>query len=149
MTIRISSGLRSEIITNYGLGRVIQYGYIQIYDGLQPASADEAPSGVLLAVITQDGLPTPTPSDDSGGLQLVQAGIGQIVNQGEWVIKGVDSGTPGWWRFVGGNPDAGGFSEEASRVDGAVADCITGLPATITPSTSMPMSQFSLTLPPY
>ena len=147
MTLRISSGLRDAVVTNYGLGQMMQSGFIQIFSGEQPLTPDEPPNGVLLAQITQDGLPIPIPGDSAGGLQLIGGDIGEIVNYGNWIIVGVSGGTPGWWRFVAGNIDPGGYSNTACRIDGSVAECITGLPEFITGSTMLPMSRFSLTLP--
>lgn len=147
MTVRISSGLRDAVVTNYGLGIMMQYGHIQVFAGTQPASPDEPPSGALLAQITQDGLPIPVPGDDAGGLMLVGGAVGEVVNLGNWIIKGVADGTAGWWRFVAGNIDPGGYSTTACRVDGTVTECITDMPTTITSVLTLPMSKFSLTLP--
>ena len=147
MTLRISSGLRDAVVTNYGLGQMMQLGFIQVFSGGQPVTPDEPPNGALLAQITQGGLPIPIPGDSAGGLQLIGGGVGEIVNYGDWTITGVSGGTPGWWRFVAGNIDPGGYSTTACRIDGTVADCITGLPEIITGSTMIPMSSFSLIIP--
>ena len=69
------------------------------------------------------------------------------MNYGNWVFVGVAGGTPGWWRFVAGNIDPGGYSNTACRIDGSVVECITDLPGIITSATTLPMSRFSLTIP--
>lgn len=148
MTIRLSSGLRDSIVSNYGLGAMMYKGHIQVYSGAQPASADMPPTGTLLAFVTQDGLPIPVPGDDVGGLMLqLGANAGELVNDGSWVMKGVASGTPGWWRFVAAPIDAGMLSVTACRIDGAVGDSIAPALGPVTPATSETLAGFLLTLP--
>lgn len=137
MTIRLSSGLRDAVISNYGLGATLFGGRIQIYSGTQPLFADLPPTGVLLATVTQ-----------AGGLQL-QLGprAGDIVNAGEWTLTGLADGTPGWWRFVGPGADDGTESAALPRLDGVVADSVQDMPLTISTSTSIPLAGFILSLP--
>lgn len=143
MTIRLSSGLRDAVVTNYGLGAMLFGGHLQIYSGEQPASADMAPSGTLLALVTQDGKPT-----TAGGLKLTYGPkVGELINDGAWVLKGVASGAPGWWRFVGAHPDDGTQSAYFARLDGAVGDSVQDMPALIADTTVLPIGGFLLSLP--
>lgn len=144
MTIRLSSGLRDAVITNYGLGAMLFGGHIQVYSGPQPDSADMAPSGALLALVTQDGSPAAT----TGGLKLTYGPkAGELINDGAWVLEGVASGTPGWWRFVGPHPDDGAHSAYFARLDGAVNDSVQDMPALIADMTVLPVGGFLLSLP--
>jgi hypothetical protein len=52
MTLRLSTAARDHITGAGSLKSAFQDGQIQIYSGAQPASADSAPTGTLLATIT-------------------------------------------------------------------------------------------------
>jgi len=54
MTLRLSAGLRNFINQNGSIRDALQGGEIQIYSGTQPATADTAISGTLLATITDN-----------------------------------------------------------------------------------------------
>lgn len=148
MTIRLSSALRTALVTNFGLGYLLQNGHIAIYTGEQPASADAAATGTLIANITTGGGPVPTPEAHASGL-YVQAGTtpGTLVDAGSWVMKGVASGEFGWWRWNALGAPAG-LSTAAYRMDGAVGDAflIADL-APITAETLLTIPSFRLTYP--
>lgn len=55
MTVRQSTGLRNLLCSTKGFSGAITNGEIRIYTGSQPATADAAPTGVLLGVVTKDG----------------------------------------------------------------------------------------------
>ena len=149
MTIRLSSGLRSAVVTNTGVGACTQYGHIRIYSGAQPPTADAPPTGTKLALISADGI-TPVPGTTTGGLELQGSGYpGELVMRGDWVIKGFTTGTPGWWRFVGPAYDNDTSSVYLYRIDGPVGDSLVLGTNTITPATSLAVAAFSLILPPY
>jgi hypothetical protein len=52
MTLRLSAGLRNFVNQNGSIRDALSGGEIQIYSGAQPATADTAPTGTLLATIT-------------------------------------------------------------------------------------------------
>lgn len=52
MTLRLSTGLRDYVNQGGSIKEALQNGQILIYSGAQPATADTAPSGTLLATIT-------------------------------------------------------------------------------------------------
>ena len=144
MTVRMSSGLRHAVVTNYGVGMMMNGGYIQVFSGGQPPSADDQATGTLLGFITQDGLPLPLPGDSEGGLQLRGGRIGEIVNDGNWVLKCVTAGAPGWWRFVSQQIDPGVFSQSAVRIDGCVGDSLFEIPPSLTAQSTTPVAGFTL-----
>lgn len=148
MTVRLSSGLRTAIVTNYGLGAVMQYGHIRIYTGAQPDSADLPPTGSLLALVCADGI-TPVPSTTTGGLELA-GGVapGSLVLGGNWIIKGRASGVPGWWRFVGCELDTDLPTSYFPRIDGVLGESLVLGFNDITPATSVAVASFTLILPP-
>ena len=52
MTLRLSSGLRNALLNGGSLKQALSGGKLKIYSGSQPATADAAPTGTLLATIT-------------------------------------------------------------------------------------------------
>ncbi len=52
MTLRLSTGLRNLVLADNSIKGALQNGEIKIYTGSQPATADAAPTGTLLATIT-------------------------------------------------------------------------------------------------
>lgn len=149
MTIRLSSALRTAMVTNFGLGYLLQGGAIQLYAGTQPASADAAPTGAILATITKDGLALPTTGAPGGGLQLEQGiDAGTLARRGNWILKGVAAGTFGWWRFAALNSPFAGASSTAFRLDGAAGDSFDPAEiSAITEAMEASIPAFLLTLP--
>lgn len=144
MTIRLSPGLRDAVVSSHGVGAALAGGHILIYTGPQPADASKPPTGTLLARVTQAGAAAP----GLGGLKLkLGSGFGEIINDGAWVLRGVADGVPGWWRFVGAATDSGAQSNLLYRLDGAVAECVTDMPASITNNMELPVAGFLLSLP--
>lgn len=142
--IRLSTGLRGAMVGDYGLRAMMYRGHIQLYTGPQPESADAAPTGTLLARISQNGA-TPVAGFDVGGLLLTQdpSTLTLLRNQGPWVLTGLANGVPGWWRFVWNLDDPGVASLFYPRIDGSVEDTIARLPAEITSSTVVSGIQFN------
>jgi hypothetical protein len=149
MAIRLSSALRDAVMLEYGLGLLLQYGHIQLRTGTQPASADAAATGDLLAVITQNGLPVPTLGNNAGGLLLQGSSTpGQLMKRGTWIMNASGIGAFGWWRWVvlGDNADA--LSTTARRMDGLAGESFDPdeLPAML-PGVTATISDFSLLFP--
>ena len=88
MAIRLSTGLRNKI-NDSGLADAFDTnGRINIYSGAQPASANDAATGTLLATLT---LAADAVTAASSGGVLTFAAIGSDTS--------IDaSGTPGWFR---------------------------------------------------
>lgn len=144
MTIRLSSGLADAIISNTGLGMSMSGGYIQVYGGEQPFSADLPPEDPLLAIITTQGAP---PLE--GGALYMEFGPmpGTIVNADPWVLTGQASGEElRWWRFVGLHDDGQGASHTACRIDGEIQDCFTNFPTSIGVGVQITLSKFIIAL---
>jgi len=124
MAIRMSTGLRAAMLTNYGLERMMRYGHIRVYSGVQPDSADLDVNGSLLAIISTDGV-LPQPGTDIGGLQMEISEFGDSLSMaGQWMIKGTASGHAGWWRFVASGENGEGYSPTAPRIDGVVGESL-------------------------
>lgn len=118
--LRLSTGLRTLVAGTTGFGAAFANGTAEIYSGAQPATADAAPTGTLLAVITQDG-GVFTPGDPANGLDFKAAAAGAVEKDGNWLITTLTKGNAGWFRLKANAADAGGVSTTAVRMDGSVA----------------------------
>jgi len=147
--IKLSSGLRNAMVTQYGLQAMLNYGRIYVYSGTQPNSADDAPTGTLLGFISDSG-DIPQPGFITGGLIIAEGeNAGSLEKSGTWVLTGVASGVIGWWRFVWNLHDSNTFSETMPRIDGAFGDSFTMADGFVSPATSTPIANFYLEFPAY
>jgi hypothetical protein len=122
MTIRLSTGLRNAMVGTTGLAAVFANGVIEIYSGAQPASADAAPTGTLLGVVTRDGGAF-TPGSPTNGLTWAAAANGSVTKSTDnWQFIGLAAGTAGWYRLKGNAVDAGALSTTLPRLDGSIAN---------------------------
>jgi len=124
MTIRISNALRTAKMVTGSLKSRLDGGFLYMYSGTQPASAEDAAAGTLLAAFSIDGLGvtglTFTTGDNAGEMKKTVAEA--------WEAVGLADGTARWWRFqrldtneattrAAAAAAAGGTTE---RVDGSV-----------------------------
>ncbi len=128
MTIRYSTGARDKLLGDSavtagsnGLAGIFKDGVIELYSGTQPATADAAVTGTLLATVTESGAAF-TPGSPTAGLEFDAPSSGAIAKAtGEtWQYTGVAAGTIGWFRFKGNAADGGGVDTTAVRIDGSV-----------------------------
>jgi hypothetical protein len=137
-------------MTNAGIGNMMNNGIIRVYGGTMPESPDLAVGTTLLATITTDGLPfTPGDNSNGAGLKLLFVPPAALTADGDWVLKGVASGTATWWRWCWTLSDSLLASTYFPRIDGDVS--ATGalvLTATsITSSTQFTINSFTMTFP--
>jgi len=127
MALRLSTGLRNSLL-NGGAGEgfrgALNTGFLYIYSGSQPASADSAASGTLLAVIYSN-YPTNTV-----GLSFDAAADGEVDKAAAqtWSGAAIATGTAGWFRFqalstdeTGTRAAAAAASTSSKRFDGSIA----------------------------
>jgi hypothetical protein len=144
---RFSTGLRNALAGNYGLGIMMNGGLIRVYSGSIPATPDGAPTGTHLGTITTDGLNFVFPGDPFGaGLMLTVLSPGILANDGNWRLKGVASGTAGWWRWCWRESDPLTLSTFYPRVDGVMGTELVLQSTFITPSTNVQIESFSIQL---
>lgn len=125
MAIRLSALAAQALVTEFGLQSMLHGGHIRIYSGAQPASADAAPTGQLLAVVTVGANPVPTPADDTGGLTFVPGSrLGELRDTGDWQVRATASGAPGWWRAVAFDHSPDSTDRSSVRMDGAVGESL-------------------------
>lgn len=117
--LRFSTGLRNAILGDTGLKGALADGAIYIYTGAQPSSADNAPTGTLLGIVTV-GAGAFTPGAPTNGLEF-DAPANGVVSKAvaeTWQFAGLVDGTAGWFRFKANAVDADGQSTTAVRMDG-------------------------------
>lgn len=141
MAVRFSTKLRNEMLGSGGFNGVLggALATIEIYSGVQPTSADAAPSGTKLLEITVD-------ADGTTGLSFGTAASGTIAKAVEnWKGVGIATGVAGWARLslkTDTNVTETPGSETWPRLDMSVAktgadlnisntSVVTGAPTTI------------------
>lgn len=116
MAIKLSTGLRNAMLGSADLASSLDLGFIKIYAGVAPTSADDAITGshTLLCTISVAG------SGDGISMDAAVSGvIGK--NTGEvWSGTNVASGTASFYRHVGA-ADTGASSTTEPRIQGSVA----------------------------
>ena len=124
MTIRISDALRTAKMVTGSMKSRLDGGFLYLYSGTQPASAEDAATGTLLAAFSLNGGGvtglTFTTGDNAGEMKKTVAEA--------WQATGIADGTARWWRFHRLNTneattraEAGGAaSGTLERVDGSV-----------------------------
>lgn len=145
--IRMSTGLRDAVVSNYGVAAMLTGGLIKLYSGSQPSSADAPASGTLLGAVTQNGYAIGSGNE---GLVLTFGPVaGQVVNFEDWVFKGLGAGEIGWWRFEG--PEESEIDEgdpySIVRLDGDRSDAILNLPKSVTSTDQFKLKMFIITMP--
>lgn len=105
MAIRLATATRNAaadgVVDRVDVGTTELNGFIRVYSGAQPASANDAPSGTLLA------------EWDAQDPAFGAAASGTATLQGTPIATtGTDTGTAGWFRLVN--------RDEATVLDGSV-----------------------------
>ncbi len=120
MTVKLSTGLRNNMLNNKGFKESFQSGVIYIYSGAQPATADSAVTGTLLGIVTKDGAPFNF-GDVTNGLTFDDPANGIISKSADqWKFTGIATGTAGWFRLMGNAVDGLGASTTLPRLDGSI-----------------------------
>lgn len=120
MTVRLSTGLRDNLVGTTGFSSTFANGVIEIRSGTQPANADAAATGTLLGLVTLASGAF-TPGSPTNGLTFAAASGGAVAKSGTWSFVGIADGTAGWFRLRGNAADAGGISTTLPRLDGSIA----------------------------
>lgn len=134
--IRVSTGMKQRVMAELGAMNALQYGIIDIYTGSQPASANDAPTGQHIARVTQGGMSF-TPGSIAGGLVMTPDSGGELRRHGQWVLKGLDTGTAGWFRWKPNQNDPNDANASRVRIDGAVGRELVLDDPEITPTTEV------------
>ncbi len=113
---KFSTAFRTVTLES-GMDALFDSGFLEIRSGAQPADADQAPVGTLLASI-------PVPADS-----FIASVAGVKAKNGTWEDTSADdTGTATWFRLLGAG-DAGTTNTVDPRIDGTVGasgsfDCL-------------------------
>jgi hypothetical protein len=134
---KLSTGLKNAALAS-GFKPALDGGFLRVYSGTQPATADVAATGTLLVTFYADGVSTgltfATPANGAMTKTLTET----------WTGTAVATGTAGWFRFSDAADDPTTISATAKRLDGDIG--LTG--AVIPPGEQPPlmtMSSLSIT----
>lgn len=131
---------------------VFRDGVLRIYSGSQPAAADNATSGTLLAEITVASGAF-SHGAFTNGLEFGAAASGVIAKNAEvWSGLGLAAGTAGWFRLTANPTDSGSLSTTLPRLDGNIGTSGADLnmsSTTIVVGATYTIDTFQLTLPAY
>lgn len=117
MTLKTSTGLRNYMLVTGSAKAALADGFLKIYAGPEPASADAAIDGshTLLVTIYSDGT--------SDGINLAATAADGFVEKAgaeSWSGTVTTSGTASFFRHVG-SADTGASSTTQPRMQGTVA----------------------------
>lgn len=78
MTIRLSTGARNNVAGSQGFQGALNKGYIKIFSGTQPASADAAETGTLLGTVTISSGALTKETRATGSITITAAASGSV-----------------------------------------------------------------------
>lgn len=118
MSIRLSDEARNRLLdggVNGGVKACYDLGFINIYQGSQPSSANTGATGALLGTVTVNG-------DGSTGLSFDAAVAGVISKAAaqSWKFVGLTAGIAGWFRLYTAGDTPASTDSTKPRIDGAV-----------------------------
>jgi hypothetical protein len=107
----ISTGLRDKVLDTGSVKSVLNLGFINIYSGVAPATADAAATGTLLCAVSNNSTAT--------GLTFGTASAGALPKNPAEVWSGLNvvGGTASYYRHVAAG-DTGGISTTEARIQG-------------------------------
>ena len=115
MALRLSTGIRQDLLGSQDFQTAFALSFINIYTGAQPSTADDAATGTLLATIYSNGVSLGV-SFDAPVAGVIAKAIAET-----WSGTAIADGTAGYFRLfeAGGTPS--GVSTTESRIDGNIA----------------------------
>ncbi len=123
MALRLSDALRNHMLETGSVESALALGFLMIYSGSQPASANDASTGVRLATIAVDGGAVGLTFDAIAVVGTLPKAAAEV-----WNGTAGASGTAGWFRFeeldtdkatTEASADSGGALDK--RLDGSIA----------------------------
>lgn len=142
--IKLSTGMRQGIAITGSLKALLDGGYLRIYSGTIPASADASiGSAVLLVEISDGGAGDLLHFEATAPGGVLSKAVGET-----WVGTTAVAGTPTFFRYVL-DGDAGDASTSAVRFQGTAGALgndmfIDSLPLTVSQPVSFPLFQIAI-----
>lgn len=115
MTLKASTGLLNKLLDTGSLKSVFALGFINIYTGAAPASANDAVTGALLCTVSNNSTGIGVNFDAAAA-----AGIIAKLNTEIWSGVNAAGGVAGYYRHVAPG-DTGVLSTTEPRMQGAIA----------------------------
>ena len=155
MTCRLSTGYIAARNAGASFAEIFEGGCMEFRTGEQPANADLAPTGDVVARLTRDG-GVWVPGSPVNGLRYDAVDRNVMKRLGDtWRLTGNSTGTIGWVRVLPVAEDPGIASVDAPRIDGACG--VIGSPGfidfylpvlSVPPSTTVDIHDCCFTTPP-
>src|SRR4051812_36438234 len=142
MTIKASTGLRNKLLDTGSLRSIFNLGFIKVYNGTAPGSADDAVAGTLILTISNNNTGT--------GLTFAASASGGAITKNlaeTWSGAATASLAANYYRLVAPG-DTGASSTTEPRVQGSVG--VTGADLNMTAAgalvntTVYPIDSFAL-----
>lgn len=123
MALRLSDAMRDSMLETTSVEAALTLGFLIIYSGSQPASANDGATGVRLATIAVNGGLVGLTFDPIVTVGTLPKAAAEV-----WNGTAGTSGTAGWFRFeeldtdkvtTEASADAGGAGDR--RIDGSIA----------------------------
>jgi hypothetical protein len=118
MSLRLSDKIRNLMLDGGASGGIkagLNAGFINIYTGSQPSSANTGATGTLLGTVTVNG-------DGSTGLGF-DASVAGVLSKAAaqtWKFVGLAAGIAGWYRLYAPGDTVTATDATKARVDGAI-----------------------------
>ena len=114
MAIQLSTGLRNAMLDTGSVKATLDSGFIKIYGGTVPASADDAESGTLLCTVSVNSTGTGITFAAAAASGAIQKNSGEI-----WSGVNAQAGVATHYRHIGG-ADTGASSTTEPRIQGTI-----------------------------
>jgi hypothetical protein len=117
MTIRLSTMARNKLLDGGATGGIkpaFALGFMNIYTGSQPSSADTGATGTLLGTVSVNGGGTGITFDAAA------AGVMSKASAETWRFTGLAAGVAGWFRLYEATDTPSATQATKARVDGAI-----------------------------
>jgi hypothetical protein len=135
MTVRLADKTTNVMLA--AIKTALDAGFLAIYSGPQPLSANTGATGTLLGKVTKNGDGTTGLTFDAPTLNVMHKAAAEV-----WQFTGLANGTAGYCRFYPAAGTPTGTSSAETRIDMAIAssgsDCtlsniaiVTGAPNSI------------------
>ena len=114
MAVKVSTGLRNALLDSASLKGILDGGFLDIYSGTIPATADDALTGATLLCRVSNG---------GSGLTFDTNAVGGVLSKNPsevWQGLNTASGVASFFRFVSAS-DTGAASDTEERIQGTVA----------------------------